>query len=107
MTFPLGSSRPAREQIHEETLPYSSEAGEFDLLNARRCFSTLFDRAAQAVFRLGYDLDDVTIDRFIVLRDAQGAESEMEFSAWLRDVTQHTTSRTSALRARVFLESSA
>ncbi len=104
MTSPLGSSRPVRELIHEETLPFPSEAERFDLALGRQSFSTLFDRAAQAVFRAGYDLDDVTIDQFIVLCGNDGTESEMEFSAWLRDVTLRATGRIAALRVRVYLE---
>ena len=51
--------------IHEESLPCDVSLDELDMDWLRRQYSTLFDRAAQAIFRLGYDLDDVIVERFI------------------------------------------
>jgi len=107
VTSPPGSSRPVRELIHEDTLPFPSDVDRFDLPFARQCFSTLFDRAAQTVFRAGYDLDDVTVDQFIVLRRIDGAEVDTRFSEWLRDMALHTKDQIIALRVRVYLERSA
>ena len=63
-----------RTVIHEETLPCDVPLDELDMDWLRRQFLTLFDRAALAVCRAGYDLDDVVFDRFICRYDG---DSEM------------------------------
>ena len=104
MNSPPQPSRPSRELIHENALPFCTSVDAFDVQEARRSFSTLFDRAAEAVFRAGYDLDDVTVDRFVVQRSVGGTETEAEFVAWLRANQPRGYDPVIALRVRVFLE---
>ncbi len=67
------SNRIRRTVIHEATLPCDVPLNELDMDWLRRRFSTLFDEAALAVNRAGYDLDDVVFDRFIAY-EHKGAE---------------------------------
>ena len=54
-----------RTVIHEAMWPCDLPLDELDMDWLRRQFSTLFDEAALAVSRAGYDLDDVVFDRYI------------------------------------------
>lgn len=58
-----------------ETLPVGTPLDELDWNTVRKGYSTLFDRAAQAVFRTGLDLDDIIVNRFIVCENqAEGTK---------------------------------
>lgn len=61
-----------------ESSPVQFSLERLDLEAIKRGFSDLFDRAAERVFRLGLDLDDVTIERFMDCRIADGERHRVE-----------------------------
>jgi hypothetical protein len=65
----------------EESIACDIRLDVLDMDWLRRQYSILFDRAAQAVFRAGYDLDDVIVERFVSLVDEHGDASQVPASA--------------------------
>lgn len=54
--------------------PFDSPLNQLDLPALRLAFGRLFDRAANEVFRLGRDLDEVIFERFLRCRIIDGGE---------------------------------
>jgi len=59
--------------VAEEQVPFSAELASIDLTELRTACSRLFDQTANAVFRLGLDLDEVVVERLLECRDAGGS----------------------------------
>jgi hypothetical protein len=55
-----------REVVFEETVSFEARLEEIDVDRLRRFFSALFDRAASAVNRAGFDLDDAVIENAVL-----------------------------------------
>jgi hypothetical protein len=64
----MGENKLRRRILFEDTVPIDFPVAGIDLDVIRRVFSGLFDRAAQAVSRAGYDQDDAVVERFLVCR---------------------------------------
>jgi len=70
--------------VYDETLPMEMSARALDLARLRRGFAELFDRAAQAVQLAGYEQDDAVLERYLLVRAADGAEVVVS-AEWLAD----------------------
>jgi len=64
--------RPAAKLLHTESFPFEQPLTKLDLRALQAGFSALFDAAAVAVRRAGYDLDDVVLERIMVCEDPDG-----------------------------------
>jgi len=97
--MPDTSNQPRRTVIHEETVPCNVPLDELDLDWLRRQFSALFDRAAGAVNRAGYDLDDVIVERFVTT-SAENRERLHTAPHSLSDSDRFVREITAALRGQ-------
>ena len=88
-------SARSRQVVYNETLPVKMAAAALDLERLRRGFAELFDRAAHAVQLAGYEQDDAVLERYLVVRVAEGAEVSIR-ADWLADrerLVDHVTSK--------------
>jgi hypothetical protein len=70
--------------LHVEEAAFDCPVVDIDLRRLQLGFSELFDRAAQAVQRLGLDVDDVVFDRVLVCRTTNVACLEV-VADWVAD----------------------
>ncbi len=70
--------------VYNESLPLEMAVDRLDLERLRRGFAELFDRAAQAVQLAGYEQDDAVVERYMLVRTAEGAETSI-VADWLAD----------------------
>jgi hypothetical protein len=74
----------SRQIIYDETLPLEMTAAALELDRLRKGFAELFDRAAQAVQLAGYEQDDAVLERYLIVRTADGTEVTIG-AEWLAD----------------------
>lgn len=58
--------------LHTEEMAFHSSLADLDLRRLQLAFSDLFDRASEAIQRLGLDQDDIVLDRFLICRTPEG-----------------------------------
>ncbi|MEK7710690.1 MAG: hypothetical protein AAB341_02245 [Planctomycetota bacterium] len=73
-----------RRIVFDDTVPIDVPLAGIELDAIRRVFSELFDRAAQAVSRAGYDQDDAVVERSFVCRAGDATELHIAVE-WLSD----------------------
>jgi hypothetical protein len=56
------------------TTPWSGSVRDADIDDLRAAYAELMDRAAEYIQPMGYDQDDVLLERVVVLRDRTGGE---------------------------------
>ena len=69
---------PARKRIVSDSFPFETPSAATDADTVRKGFGVLFDRVAREVQRCGYDLDDVIVTRYVVLRTDDGHTTDIE-----------------------------
>ncbi|MDO8629755.1 MAG: hypothetical protein Q7R41_04620 [Phycisphaerales bacterium] len=94
----MSDNKLRRRIVFDDTMPIDVPLAGIDADSIRRVFSDLFDRAAQAVSRAGYDQDDAVVERFIVCRTADTFNHEIP-ADYLSDAGRLTEHVTSAVRA--------
>ncbi len=74
MSSVMRETRPHRRIVFDDTVTIDVPLTGIDVDAIRRVFSDLFDRAAQAVSRAGYDQDDAVVERFFICRAGDATE---------------------------------
>jgi hypothetical protein len=73
----MSEDKLRRRIVFDDTVPIEVPLTGIDLDSIRRMFSDLFDRAALAVSRAGYDQDDAVVERFLVCRAGNEVDREV------------------------------